>query len=83
MSYISDSEAVVKRYITSDTIGRNPVEGMSDITDWLKQRGLTLQTIELLEGFRGTRQTRIHDWTSASYNHQADLTKFTQKSNRV
>jgi len=80
---MSDSEASVKTYITSNSIGENPVKEMSDITDWLKERGLTLQTVELLEAFKGTRQTRIHDWTPAPYNRQLDLSRFTQRSNRV
>ncbi len=80
---MSDSDALVKTYMTSNSIGENPVKEMSDITDWLKERGLTLQTAELLEAFKGTRQTRIHDWTPVAYSHQLDLSKFTRRSNRV
>jgi cephalosporin-C deacetylase-like acetyl esterase len=55
---------------------------MSAITEWLKERGLDLKTIEIMDvSLKGTRQTRIHEWGAAPRNYQIRLTDF--KDGRV
>jgi len=66
-----------KRYITRPPIGRIPVNEMSAITEWLKERGLDLKTIEIMDiSLKGTRQTKIHEWGVAPRNYQIRLTDF-------
>ena len=74
---MSTSHIATKRYITCLPIGRIPVNRMSAITEWLKERGLDLKTIEIVDAsLKGTRQTKIHEWGAAPQNYQIRLSDF-------